>query len=53
MKIQQKPDLRPIKLVVTVPEKESGATAPAKLHKKNNKNNHCGKHGTQTEKQAG
>ena len=30
--------LRPIKLVVTVPEKESGATASAKSYKNKNSN---------------
>ena len=33
-----KSNLRPIKLVITVPEKESGATAPAKSHKNKNSN---------------
>ena len=38
-KTDKKLNLRPEKLVVTVPEKESGATAPAKSHKKNKNSN--------------
>ena len=34
-------NLRQIKLVITIPKKESGATAPAKSHKKKQELQHC------------